>query len=237
MWFVELLVYIFEGIKSIKEAGGTLFVQTPDTAQFDGMPNAAIATGLIDFVMPTEEIGEAVSKYNSTELNSLLASPDAPISHDEVFAKILMEIQKYSGLDLKQYKNNTLHRRLEKRLNINNVDSLKDYLLILQTNENEKKYLFQDFLIGVTSFFRDKEAFDLLKSDVLPTLCDPKNHANPIRVWIPGCSTGEEAYSIAITLDEYISTHKIDLQFKIFATDINEVNLCRSALSLTNTCT
>ena len=216
------------GIKSIKEAGGLLFVQSPDTAQFDGMPNASIATRLIDFILPASKIGEAVSKYSSTELNSLLSSPDASISYDEIFSKILMEIQKYSGLDLKQYKDNTLHRRLEKRLNINNVDTLNEYLSILETSENEKKFLYQDFLIGVTSFFRDKEAFDFLKSDVLPSLCDPESHINPIRVWIPGCSTGEEAYSIAIIIDEYITSHNIDLQFKIFATDINEANLQRA---------
>ncbi|WP_297087230.1 PAS domain S-box protein [uncultured Draconibacterium sp.] len=208
------------GIKTIKEAGGTIIVQDPNSAQFDGMPNTATATNLVDFILDPEKMAEVLVKIPGQRL--LLDSDNEKTkSNDVVFFGILEEIHKSSGIDFRQYKRNTLLRRLEKRMNINNIDQLYDYLTYLKSNSEEKEILKQDFLIGVTSFFRDIEAFESLKTKVIPELFKNKTDKDPIRVWAAGCSTGEEVFSIAILLDDYIRTNKINFDFKIFATDVD----------------
>lgn len=212
------------GIKTIKEGGGTIIVQDPSTAQFDGMPNTAIATNLADFILAPEKMAGILAKIPGQRL--LLDNDNEKTkSNDVVFFNILEEIHKSSGIDFRQYKRNTLLRRLEKRMNINNIEQLYDYHTYLKSNNEEKETLKQDFLIGVTSFFRDVEAFEVLKTKVIPELFKKKNNNEPIRVWTAGCSTGEEVFSIAILLDDYIRRHKINCDFKIFATDVDSVAL------------
>ena len=219
------------GIKSIKENGGLILVQLPETAQFDGMPNAAIETGLADSIITPSEMNDVISKYEEQELTSLLIS-NSDTTVDQLFKEILHQIQRHTGLDLGQYKNNTLLRRLEKRLNMSDIGSINDYLLYLKGNDEEKSLLFYDFLIGVTHFFRDTEAFEILEQQVIPKLCNDRYDTNTIRVWVPGCSTGEEAYSIAILLDRYLSHNKLEVDFKIFATDISEKSLNKASAGL-----
>ncbi len=213
------------GIKTIKEGGGVIIVQDPLSAQFDGMPNSAIATNLVDFILEPEKIADVFSKL---PINRFLLATDieSSTSNDVLFNAILEEVYKFSGIDFREFKKNTLHRRLEKRMNIKNIEKLYDYLTYLKSNHEEKEALKNDFLIGVTQFFRDEEAFSALKTTIIPAICKSKKPSEVIRIWSAGCSTGEEVYSIAILFDDYIRTHKLNLDFKIFATDVdsNAVN-------------
>ena len=208
------------GIRTIKEGAGTIVVQDPVSAQFDGMPNSAITTNIVDYILSPEKIAEVF--YKKPINRPLLTKDfDENLSHETLINDILTIVYKYSGIDFREYKKNTLLRRLEKRMNINNIDRLFDYATFLASNVSEKQALQEDFLIGVTRFFRDTEAFNRLKRDVVPNICKSKTGSETIRIWIAGCSTGEEVYSIAILFDDYIRTHKLNLDFKIFATDID----------------
>ena len=208
------------GIKTIKEAGGTIIVQEPGTAQFDGMPNSAIATGLVDLILAPEDITNALFKFPNKRLH-LISEEIESKSNENLFHKLLEEIHKATKIDFTQYKTNTLARRLEKRMNINNIELLENYISFLRSHPEEIEVLKQDFLIGVTSFFRDTEAFESLKNIIIPEICIIKKDTEPIRIWVAGCSTGEEVYSIAILLDEHLRTNKFNYDFKIFATDID----------------
>lgn len=217
------------GIRTIKEGGGTIVVQDPISAQFDGMPNSAITTNIVDYILSPEKIAEIF--YKTPIDRKLLTNDLNTNSTDEsLINNILTIVYKYSGIDFREYKKNTLLRRLEKRMNINNIEHLFDYVTFLSSNLDEKQALKDDFLIGVTRFFRDSEAFNELKNQVIPELCKSKNPSETIRVWIAGCSTGEEVYSIAILIDDYIRTHKLSLDYKIFATDIDQKALTIAGL-------
>jgi len=206
------------GIKTIKESGGIILVQDPLSAQFNGMPNAAIASGLVECIATPEEMAKVLLQIPNLDLASELSNNQ---SNDEVFSNILDEIKIYAGIDFKQYKKNTLIRRIEKRMSLNNIDELPRYYQLLKSSSTEIELLKQDFLIGVTSFFRDREAFDELKRTVIPALFANKLPTDTIRVWVVACSTGEEAYSLAILLDEYIQDHQLRNDYKIFATDVD----------------
>ena len=218
------------GIKSIKESGGLIFVQRPESAQFDGMPNSSIATGQVDFIMDPSEIGKAIAEYPQRSVELLMANQ----TEEQVFQSILKEIRKIKGIDFTLYKRNTLMRRLEKRIHLSQVETLKDYFDIFRQSAEEREDLCHDFLIGVTNFFRDPQAFSLLEKKVFPLLCGERDPINPIRIWVPGCSSGEEAYSIAMALDHYISENKLNLNFKIFATDVNERAVIKAGLGTFN---
>ncbi len=209
------------GIKTIKEAGGTILVQEPESAQFNGMPNAAISTNLADFVMPPKGIAEKIVQFTGRRLN--IEERDETISdNDKTFLSILTEIQKHSGVNFKKYKINTLLRRIEKRMSLLNYETLQDYLVFVKKDEKERQSLSQEFLIGVTSFFRDKEAFDFMRNHVVPSICNKKNKQDSIRVWVPGCSSGEEVYSLAILFEDYIRLNKLGIDYKIYATDLDK---------------
>ncbi|MFD2724916.1 chemotaxis protein CheB [Hyunsoonleella rubra] len=158
------------GIKTIKEGGGTIIVQEPESAQFDGMPNSAILTNTVDYILDTKKIAEFFYKQ---PINRQLIPEDfhEDKSNESIVNDILTIVYKYSGIDFREYKKNTLLRRLEKRMNINNIEHLFDYATFLSSNKDEKKALKDDFLIGVTRFFRDTEAFEKLKKEVIPKVC------------------------------------------------------------------
>lgn len=213
------------GIKTIKEAGGTIMVQMPSTSQFDGMPNTAIATQLADYILCPEEIGAILAEFPLKDV-IIKGLTDSSDDYELVYQAILEEVYKYSGIDFKQYKKNTLNRRIEKRLHVNHLDKLYDYLIFLKNNQSEKELLKQDFLIGVTSFFRDRDAFEQIRTKVLPKLFEQKaNSEEPVRIWVVSCSTGEEAYSIAMLLEEYKKEHQLDKDYRIFASDIDTMAL------------
>jgi two-component system CheB/CheR fusion protein len=211
------------GMKAIKAAGGFTFAQAPLSAQFDGMPRSAIATGAVDFVLQPAEIAACLAKI------CLPGSMDAgmakiaelPDRADE-FNKIIGLLRAASGIDFHRYKQLTVKRRISRRMVLHDVDNLADYVDYLIQNPAEVMALYQDILISVTNFFRDPESFDILKTRVLPNIINERDAAMPIRVWVPGCSTGEEAYSIAISLLEYLGDDAPNTPIQIFATDINE---------------
>lgn len=208
------------GIKTIKEAGGTILVQEPSSAQFDGMPNSAISTNLSDFILNPEEIARKIVQLNNKRINILSSSPISD-DHEDVYQAILELVYKDSGVNFKKYKNNTLLRRLEKRMSIHNVDTLKDYYELILKNEKERSTIYREFLINVTSFFRDTEAFEIIRKLVIPKLIDLNGKAKTVRIWVAGASTGEEVYSLAILIDSFIRINKLNFSFKIFATDID----------------
>ncbi|MCR9152499.1 MAG: PAS domain-containing protein [Bacteroidetes bacterium] len=208
------------GIKTIKEKGGLVLVQDPGEAQFNGMPGSAIATSITDFVLPIIKIAELISKFpNRTRISSL--TDDKNLNEEAIFQKILSLVQGESGINFKLYKPNTLLRRLEKRMGLIGVSSLQAYKEYLDANHSERIALGQDFLIGVTSFFRDTPAFQLFNDWILPEIVQRKQEDEEVRIWIPGCSTGQEVYTMAILFDEYIHQTNTRVNYKIFATDVD----------------
>ncbi|MEO6863210.1 MAG: chemotaxis protein CheB, partial [Microcoleus sp.] len=213
------------GLKAIKTAGGMTFAQCQDTAKFDSMPNTAVATGNVDFVLPPEKIAEELANYSR---NPLLTSPlpqtiveESPEQQDAL-GTIFALLKSTTGIDFTHYKRTTIARRIQRRMVLYKLDSLEDYAEHLRKNSAEVKALYEEILIHVTSFFRDPEAFDKLKELVFPTITQNKSANAPIRIWVAGCSTGEEVYSIAICLLEFLGDRVIAPPIQIFATDISE---------------
>jgi len=211
------------GLKTIKEEGGTVFVQTPDSAQFDGMPTSAIGTNMVDYVLSPKEIAHALIHFSSQTryLFEGLGKQDFTNDKKEIVKRILKSIYLETGINFNYYKPDTLLRRLEKRISFSGLGGVQAYAEKIATDPEEKSNLANDFLIGVTSFFRDTEAFSKLKTEVIPALCDSKGKGETIRAWVAGCSTGEEAYSLAILLEDYIQNNRLQISYKIFASDVD----------------
>lgn len=207
------------GIRAVKEAGGIIMVQDEQTAKFDGMPRSSISTGLVDFVLPPAQMGEALLNYVKHPFisNSKALEKNLPENMDTL-TKINLILRDHIGIDFSYYKENTIARRLERRVSINRCHSLEEYLTFLIESDKEKETLYRELLIGVTRFFRDGEAFDSLKSNVLPYLDCRKGH---LRIWSAGCSTGEEVYSLAMICLEEMEKRRSNCELKIFATDID----------------
>ncbi len=210
------------GLKAIKGEGGMAMVQDPDSAKYSGMPISAIATGLVDFILPVEKLPAGLIKYVQ---HPYIDSPERFESAKQQFRnyvqKILVLIRTSTGHDFANYKQTTIHRRIERRMAVHQLDKVEQYATYLEKNPAEIGILFKDLLIGVTNFFRDAEAFEVLKAKVIPELIKNKESENPLRIWITGCATGEEAYSIAILLAEVMDKLKKQLNIQIFASDID----------------
>ncbi len=213
------------GIRAIKETGGLVIVQKETSAKFDGMPRSAIATGLVDFIVDTEEIGDVLSRFISHPALVLKQKDLLDPKEEDYIFRILVEVKKNTGVDFTSYKRSTVSRRILRRLSVHQIENLENYLKYLEINPKESDTLYRELLIGVTSFFRDSPAFLALKEKVLPGLFASKDRGDQIRVWIAGCSTGEEAYSIAILLKEYIRENQLYNEVKVFATDIDSYAL------------
>lgn len=215
-----------QGLKAIKAAGGVTFAQCEASAQFDGMPNTAVATGIVDFVLPPAQIATELANLSQ---NPLLVRPLPPIATEEALqpgaalATIFTLLRSATGVDFSRYKFNTVDRRIQRRMMLYKLDQLNDYAIYLQEHPTEVKALYEEILIHVTSFFRDPDAFELLKTQVFPTMTQNKSVEFPIRIWVAGCSTGEEVYSIAISLLEFLADKPTQPPIQIFATDISEV--------------
>lgn len=210
------------GTRAIKEAGGMIMVQEPTTAKFDGMPRSAISTGLVDYIIPTVQMpGELLNyiKHPFVEKSSVLE--DILLKEEDVISKILLVLREHTGTDFSYYKENTIIRRLERRLSINQLNNLDDYLKFLLESDREKSTLYRELLIGVTRFFRDEDAYQKIKDEIIPNIVS-KSHNTDIRIWTAACSTGEEAYSLAILFLDYLDKNNIDKNIKIFATDIDK---------------
>lgn len=210
------------GLKEIKDMGGLSIVQDPENAKYDGMPSNAIAAGADDFILAVDEIPEALVKYASNRIFKSVDKSDLVSSVNQLLAKIFILLRNETGCNFGDYKNSTVIRRIEKRMALNQIDKLEDYLKYLQKNKDELKKLFNELLIGVTSFFRDKEAYDAIENTVIPQIIANKTDGETIRVWVAGCSTGEEAYSLAILFDEAIKKQEKSLKLQVFASDMDD---------------
>ncbi len=211
-----------KGIQSIKDFGGMVIVQDPATAQFDGMPNSAIASGNADFILPPERIHEALFEYNEEDPVKVLEPGQVDDGLlEEVFKLVLSK----SGNDFNLYKTATIIRRISRRMADTGHRNLAKYIEYLHGHPEEVDTLGQDFLIGVTRFFRDKQCFELLKTEVLPALIESKAEREVLKIWVCACSTGQEAYSIAILVNECLEKMGRKLDVKIFATDIDEQSI------------
>ncbi len=220
------------GLRVVKEAGGMAMVQDPATAEFDGMPKSAIATGLADFILPPEKMAEGLIDFvqRVRASGTTAAGPASDIG--PWLPKIFVLLRSQTGHDFSFYKPNTIRRRVERRMVVNQIDQAEDYLRYLNQNSEERKALFNDLLIGVTSFFRDAGSFAALEAHVLPTLFQNHPDGEPIRIWVAGCSTGEEAYSLAILFQETAERIGRENRIQVFATDIDQraIEQARSAV-------
>lgn len=225
------------GLEAIKAAGGLTFAQTEDSAQVRSMPNTAIATGQVDFVLPPAEIAAELANISQHPFVGSLTQvvpPEASLSSKEVLTSIFTLLRSASGVDFAQYKHSTIQRRIRRRMVLYRLEALEDYLQYLQGSPAEVQALYQEILIHVTSFFRDAGAFEALKQEVFPALLRDRPAESPLRLWIAGCATGEEAYSLAICLLEVLAHHPHPPQMQVFATDVSEaaIEKARSGIYL-----
>src|SRR5450756_1320620 len=215
---------ILSGMRSIKEKGGVVLVQDPATAKFDGMPRSAIDSGLADIVAPVDDLPARILTY--LQRTPLVHTPDRAWEDKTQSAldKVIILLRSHTGHDFSLYKKNTFHRRIERRMGIHQIDKLASYLRYLQKNSQELDLLFKELLIGVTSFFRDPAGWEELRKKILPALIASRPNGHVLRAWVPGCSTGEEAYSLAMVFREVLEKvkprKKITLQ--VFATDLDK---------------
>ncbi|WP_321288786.1 PAS domain S-box protein [uncultured Sunxiuqinia sp.] len=221
------------GVRAIKSGNGIVFVQTPENAKYDGMPVSAISTGLADHILDADKMSEKLLNYLSYVTDETGNIPIPEEYSNNILTNIFNLLSTKTGHDFSYYKPNTIIRRIERRMKIAHVTKIEDYIAVLQKDATELETLFHDFLIGVTNFFRDRDAFEKLSSEIIPELFSKIKKGVPIRIWIPGCSTGEEAYSIAILFEEFMDTHSLNgYKVQIFATDIdrNALDKARQAV-------
>jgi two-component system CheB/CheR fusion protein len=210
------------GVRAVKGEGGMVMAQTPESTEYDGMPRSAIATGMVDFVLPPNEMPAKLLAYVAHAFGAtLLPVSSRSAQQPDGLEKIFLLLRSQTGHDFSQYKRSTIFRRVERRMAVHQIDSLEDYLRYMQITLGEADALFRELLIGVTSFFRDAEIFDEVQKQAIPQLFVGKAAGTAIRVWVPGCSTGEEAYSIAMLLRERMEEIKENFKVQIFATDID----------------
>ncbi|MGE8322930.1 MAG: CheR family methyltransferase, partial [Pseudomonas sp.] len=234
------------GLSRIKEQGGVTLVQTPDDAQYDSMPRAAIETGMVDLVLPAAEIPQKLlelwrnarqvrlPEIDDDTLPPALGTRSGDAQACEpLLEEILLQLRSTTGHDFQHYKRATVLRRIERRLHVTGQTDLKGYLHYLEQHPDESAALLADMLIGVTNFFRDREAFEALERHVLPQMAcerDPAECAEEIRIWSAGCSTGEEAYSLAMLMCEQLALEQRARKVQVFATDLDEraIGIARS---------
>ncbi|MFZ2470917.1 MAG: CheR family methyltransferase [Methanothrix sp.] len=210
------------GVRAIKGEGGMVMAQNPKSTEYDGMPRSAIATGLVDYELPPADMPARLMAYAAHVFGRIPDATAVPTPRTEnVLKKIFILLRAQTGHDFSQYKPSTIHRRMERRMAVHQIETMDGYIKYLQQTPAEVEALFRDLLIGVTSFFRDPEAFKALQEQIIPRLFAGKSASSVIRVWSPGCSTGEEGYSLAILLAEHQEAMKQSFKVQVFATDID----------------
>ena len=214
------------GLQAIKSEGGVAFAQDPKSAGYPGMPESAILAGCVDFVLPPEEIARELIRLEHlpyAKRTAAVLEAEPPLVGAADLQKIIQILRTATGVDVSLYKTGTIKRRVARRMILHKIDSLERYGSYLEQNATEVAALYQDIFIHVTSFFREPETFAALRRKVLPKLMANRPRGEPLRIWVPGCSTGEEAYSIAITLLEFLDKHKraSGAAVQIFGTDIS----------------
>lgn len=220
------------GIKAIKSMGGMVMAQDPGSSVSGSMPQSAIDTNLVDYIAAPEKISEYMVSYikriGTKDARKIIPKDEEAIN---AIQKILILIRNKTGHDFSMYKESTINRRIGRRMNVHQLDKVSDYLDYIMKNPGEISILFKELLINVTSFFRDPEAFKSFKHHLISEVLDKKVNGESVRIWVPGCSTGEEVYSIAILLQEYLDNTGKSLEFQIFGSDIDEdaVEIARNA--------
>jgi len=210
------------GLKAIKEKNGVVLVQDPATAKFDGMPRSAIEAVNADIIAPAEELpAKLISLLKFVPTVKADTEIDSKIKSN--LDKIIILLREQTGHDFSLYKKNTLFRRIERRKGVHQIDNIQNYVRFLQENPNELDILFKELLISVTSFFRDTAVWKKLKEEILPTLFNELPDGYVLRAWIPACSTGEEAYSLAITFKEVLETTKPHKNLSLQILDLIEL--------------
>jgi two-component system CheB/CheR fusion protein len=225
------------GLTAIKAAGGITFVQEPSSAKYDGMPRSALASGASDFCLTPKKIGEELARITRQRRETFSApSLEQPRGGQDESAKLFMLIRSQFGNDLTQYKPATLERRIERRMTMHKIGRLGEYVKFAQSHPDEIRALYKDMLITVTSFFRDPDAFEALKTEVFPNMLQRRETGEAIRIWVPACASGEEAYSIAICLFEFLEDKAPGTDIQIFGTDIDEdsIQLARRGIYAQN---
>ena len=217
------------GLKAIKDHGGFTFAQEQQSAAFDSMPQSAIDADVVDFILAPEDIPLQVSKLLETFRNGLAGDKeDIKSAKEEVFRQLIALLRIRKGTDFTYYKQTTIRRRIIRRMGLNKMEDIADYLVYFRENVAEQDLLYQDLLIPVTGFFRDPKTFEVVCESLFPELLKNKDDTNPLRIWIAGCSTGEEPYSMAICLSEYLGEKAADYKIQIFATDISERSVSKA---------
>ncbi|HEX5998770.1 MAG TPA: chemotaxis protein CheB [Hyphomicrobiaceae bacterium] len=221
------------GVKEIKGAGGMTMVQQPETAAYDGMPRAALLTGAVDYVLPIEKMPDVLLEYVKHPYMGGVAQPTG-LDHvgADHFRSILNILRIQTGIDFQSYKKGTLSRRIQRRMGLRHVTSTADYVELLRTDRQEVKSLFRDLLIGVTAFFREPQAWEVLDKEVIAPLVRDRVASETIRVWVAGCATGEEAYSVAMLIHQQMEAQHKNLGVQVFASDLDEdaIKIARAAL-------
>ena len=218
------------GLKRVKERGGAAFVQNPREAEFNEMPRNSIATDLVDSILPVAEIPKKIAAYKKSieRLRIPIETDERPEDDQQSLREIFTQLRVRTGHDFSNYKRATIIRRIERRINVHGLSGLQEYTAFLRDNPDEATALLKDLLISVTNFFRDSEAFDALKEQVLLRIMKGKTAGDQIRVWTVGCATGEEAYSIAIMLAEIALGMPDPPRIQIFATDLDEAAIAHA---------
>ena len=223
------------GLRDIKGAGGLVMAQELSSAKYDGMPSSAMGTGLVDLVLPPDQMPAKLIYYFN--------APHVPIAQDaqpaelngsggEPVQKILVLLRDRVGHDFTCYKQSTITRRIQRRMSIQQIDGIEKYLRYVRSNPSELDALFKDLLIGVTSFFRDPQAFEAIKEKVIPRLLEQLKPKQALRVWVPGCSTGEEVYSLVIIIKECLARAGKEVPLQVFGTDIDKVAVDKARAGL-----
>jgi two-component system CheB/CheR fusion protein len=208
------------GVRVIKEYGGMVMVQDEESAKFDGMPRAAISTGLADFVLPPDQMPSQLLSFSKHPYITKVERSETLLSDEQGLTRIFAILRERCKVDFTFYKPSTVTRRIERRMTVNQTNDIRDYVAFLSSHPGEVMALYRELLIGVTSFFRDQEVFDRLEQTGLPEILKSANNRE-IRFWVAGCSTGEEAYSLAIMARECMEELDVSHDVKIFATDID----------------
>src|SRR6187431_2714047 len=214
------------GIRAVHEAGGLVVIQDVESAQFDGMPKTAREAGVADYVLPPQDMPGVLIEHASRAG----IRPVKPAETDQGMSAVYRMLEQEYGIDFTHYKPSTITRRIERRLQLARVDDIEQYVRKLSGEHEELDVLYRDLLIGVTRFFRNEEAFEVLEKEVLPELLKSGSNDAPFRVWVAGCATGEEVYSLAIILNEL--TSETGRSFKIFATDVHQGSLEQATRAL-----
>jgi two-component system CheB/CheR fusion protein len=222
-----------KGVQTLKEAGGIIFAQEESSARFSGMPKSAIETGCVDFVLSPSTIARELARMGrhpylsrvvsaKTGPKELEVSSQTHLEDEDQLKRIFRRLRTVCGVDFSHYKRSTIERRITRRMAVHQIEGLASYVNLLQENPSEVQALFRDLLIRVTHFFRDPETFQALGEIIFPKLLGGKTPKDPLRIWVPGCASGEEVYSIAICLREYLADQASNRSIQIFGTDLNE---------------